>query len=483
MTTAHFSLQDILTEFDERITGELNLDPLGLLVVWSAYGQRIFRHRISSNSNDIRNYTLNLFNHAVIKALIEDDGAPLGKGLLGSKFYEGGGKDSTAFKQACLIYLENVFTYAMVRAHAPSDVETSSDVETGSDVETSGVLGISKARRRWGENKGEPTLLFSPTARAHVLARQNSLGVGGRYKTPLIEMGFFNGNHDYTLPKSEPQWRKAQKQLFDVGKPLAALHKLAHAHLAELLADTRREPTRHFSDVPIELRNAFVEAFRSPAIVGGYARDFWLTVTELDQGAPGALHDVLKQEWQPNGQTAERPAVEVFAQAAKHPSLAVEERKKLHHVSLLEPFLAEVDLLFTTMLTARLQSLGEVMDKWKTLGRDGNTLPDLMAPIEANAPMLAEVAGTAADRLKMLLTVARGTDPLQHARRLINYHDMVVAARGQSPWLRLLKDDQLKIDVRTRPLPDANERPVGSWIHHYYTPQFRHFLSGLRGLA
>ncbi|TYC55215.1 hypothetical protein ETQ85_14435 [Zoogloea oleivorans] len=172
MTSAPI-LDYILTEFDASASNELNLDPLGLQVIWSAYGQIIFRNRISSISNDVRNYTLNLFNHAVTKALVEDDHVLLGKGLINDKAYASRGKDSTAFKQACLIYLENVFAYAMVEFQAQKGVETA------------GVLGISKARRRWDESACNPLLLFSQEARAHMLVRQNSLGVSGRYKTPL----------------------------------------------------------------------------------------------------------------------------------------------------------------------------------------------------------------------------------------------------------------------------------------------------------
>jgi hypothetical protein len=117
-------LDTLLTEFDETISSELNIDPLGLLVIWSSYGQDIFRRRISSISNDVRNYTLNLFNHAAIRSLIEDDGAALGKGLRSDPAYAGRGKDSIAFKQACLIYLENVFTYAMIEAQDENGVET-----------------------------------------------------------------------------------------------------------------------------------------------------------------------------------------------------------------------------------------------------------------------------------------------------------------------------------------------------------------------
>ena len=45
-------LAEILTEYDEDISGELNIDPLGLLVIWSSYGQNIFRRRIRDALNN-----------------------------------------------------------------------------------------------------------------------------------------------------------------------------------------------------------------------------------------------------------------------------------------------------------------------------------------------------------------------------------------------------------------------------------------------
>jgi hypothetical protein len=470
MTKPHL-LQDILTDFDQRIVSELNLDPLGLQVIWSAYGQKIFRNRISSISNDVRNYTLNLFNHAMIKSLIEDDSAVLGKGLLNEKAYAGRGKDSTPFKQACLIYLENLFAYTMVGAQAQEGVDAG------------GVLGITKARRRWDESAGNPQLLFSHEARAHVLKRQNSLGVSGRYKTPLVAMKFFDAGYGYALPESRPQWQKARVQLFSASGPLVKLQKLVHAHMAELIADGRREPERKFADVPAPLKRAFVSAFRSPAAVGSYARDFWLAVTELDQGAPGALYEVLKQEWLPAGQVQERSAAEVFALATGHRTLAAADQEKLEHVRVLEPFLGELDLLLCVMLSTKSHSLDEVLGSWSALGRNGRTLPDGAARIQAVTAIRTEVAGTAAGRLDELLALACGTDVRQQAERLLKYHSKVMEARSQSPWLRLLDGGQLKIDVRTRPLPEKSDRPVGAWVHQYYVPQFRQLLSGLRGLS
>lgn len=466
------SLEIYLTEFDEQISSELNLDPLGLQVIWSAYGQNIFRNRLSSTSNDVRNYTLNLFNHAVVNSLIENDRVQLGKRWLKDKAYAGRGKDATAFRQACLIYLENVFVYAMVEAQARPGVETT------------GVLGISKARGFWGSTtKGNPRLIFSHEPKAHVLTRQNSLGVSGRYKTPLVEMKFFNSSYDYALPEAQPQWEAAQRQLFSVTGPLGQLKDLACAHLSEVLSDGHREAGHTLEDVPVELRKAFVDAFRSPATVGAYARDFWLGVTHLDQGAPGALYQVLEQEWKSRDQEGERPASEVFAMSLKQHSLLKADREKLEHVRLLEPFLAELSLLFEAMLSDKSQLLDQARDKWTELGRDGNTLPDLAATISNDTVMHAQVSGTAAERLHELLELGRVTDVRQQMVHLLKYHDKVMEARRQSSWLRLIDGRQLKVDVRTRRLPARRERPVGAWVHHYYVPQFRHLLSGLRGLT
>jgi hypothetical protein len=468
MTKLHL-LDEILTEFDETISSELNVDPLGLLVIWSSYGQGIFRRRISSISNDVRNFTLNLFNHAVIRSLIEDDGVVLSKGLSSYPAYGGRGKDSAAFKQACLIYLENTFTYAMIAA------------QNQKGVETTGILGISKARRRWEETQGNPRLLFSHDPIAHVLVRQNSLGVSGRYKTPLVEMKFFDSAYDYALPESRPQWEKVRAQLLAKSKPLARLHKLALEHLTKLLDDVRRIPEHSFSGLPTELKRAFVSAFRSPVVVGAYTRDFWLAVTELNQGAPGALYEVLNQEWTAAGQHQERQTSDVFAQAAENRSLSADDKNKLEYVRLLEPFLAELDLLLDVMLSAKTQTLDEATSKWKSLGRNAHTLPDRAAPIETNTAMQAQASGTASGRLGELLALARGTNIQQQMEGLLQYHNKVMQARSQSPWLRLLGGKQLKVDVRIRKLPAKDNRPVGAWVHHYYLPQFRHLLSGLRG--
>ena len=144
------NLKTLFTEYDDSIAGDINLDPLGLLTIWSGYGQKIFKNRISSISNDVRSYTLNLFHHHVIRNLIRDDSLILSAGV--AKAYPGG-KDSLAFKQACLIHLENLFVFAHLQ-NERSGMKWTPQAVVG------GLFGASKARRRIGTGDGV-TLHFS----------------------------------------------------------------------------------------------------------------------------------------------------------------------------------------------------------------------------------------------------------------------------------------------------------------------------------
>ena len=140
-------LERYLTEYDESLSGESYIDPIGTLVIWSAYGQEIFRNRVNSIANDVRNYTINLFNHHVIRRLIRDETALLSNKL--TNVY--GGKDTLFFKYACLLYLENLFVFSILKH------------EDRKGIDSSGVLGITKGRRLWAEKDINLRLVFSVT--------------------------------------------------------------------------------------------------------------------------------------------------------------------------------------------------------------------------------------------------------------------------------------------------------------------------------
>lgn len=458
-------LDEILTEYDNKISIDLNVDPLGLLVIWSSFGQDIFNRRISSISNDVRNFTLNLFNHSVVKYLVENDSVVLGKGLRNNPAYRKKGKDSTEFKQACLIYLENVFTYSMI------------ENQNFENVDTTGVIGISKSRSRWLSENKNPKLFFSHTDKGHVLVRQNSLGVSGRYKTPMVEMKFFDSTYDYSLPESDSQWKVVQQLVNDNSKPLAKLHKLARDHLTKLISKEQDLPNYVLTELDTKLKKSFVQAFSSSQLVGKYTRDFWLEVTKLNQGAPGALFNVLNQ----NIQSKKKLTIkEIFTKATYESLLPIEENNKLLNVCRLEPFLAELDLFFDVMLSTKIQSLEDAKIKLLTLGRNAETLNSKAKSIAENTSMRCKVSGTASLRLNELLEIACDKTIESQMTKLLKYHEKVMLARDQSPWVRLSNDNHLNVDVKISKLPKIKDRPAGSWIHSYYIPQFSNFIAGLQ---
>ena len=172
----HF-LDSVLTEYDDTLSSDSYIDPIGTLIIWSAFGRQVFRNRINSISNDVRNFTLNLFHHYLVKTLIEDDDVHLSHAL--ARQYQS--KDSLNFKQACLIFLENVFVFSILRH------------EKSQDVKSTGILGISNAQRLWANEDRPPALIFTHEPVGQIVVRQLGLGDSGRYKTRLMEMGFFGG--------------------------------------------------------------------------------------------------------------------------------------------------------------------------------------------------------------------------------------------------------------------------------------------------
>ncbi len=457
-------LNQFLTEYDESLSSELNIDPLGLQVIWSAFGRAIFKNRINSISNDVRNYTLNLFHHYVIKSLLNDDSVTLGKAL--QNHYAN--KSDLNFKYACLIHMENLFVYSMIAN------------QQRKGVETGGVLGISKARRKWYESDESPGLKFGHGSDCQVLVRQVMLGVSGRYKTPLTAMQFFDREYHYDLPDAAQQWEKTEA-LVNATPPLERLFSLLRQHLVEMIGQSGvRGLQINFTDVNEQLKSAYVEAFSSPALVGSYARDFWLGLTELDQGASGALYRELMENMDAKDPVEIRTSKLFILAMSSLPDTQTEEKTRLTHVCLLEPFLSELDLMFTLMLTHKSQTLDEAGSAWHGLGRDEQSLPKLASAIVDNTYMFKQLSDTGEKRLKQLLKVVDAGSVTGQMQALQSYHTRVMESRGQLPWVRI-GDKQLTLYVKARKAPSAEERNEHFWVNNYYIPQFKNLLRGLWG--
>lgn len=456
-------LQPYLTEFDDSLSGDSYIDPIGTLVIWSAFGRQVFSNRINSISNDVRNYTLNLLHHHLVRQLVLDDSVVLSRSL--QRQYQG--KDKLPFKQACLIFLENLFVYSMLR-HGDDD-----------GMEAGGILGISKARRSWENDEGNPTLRFTHGVGGQILVRQLGLGVSGRYKSPLMNIGFFDTNYHYNNPGFAPRWAAAEQFIAGGGNALlAAVCNSAYAFLKHCVATLNHGAKLGFKDdVPDALALDYARAFASPALVGSYARDFWLEQTGLASGSAGALLKALE-----SGPADELEPQALLTQALLQP-LSPEDRAKLQEIRQLEPFLSDCALLFNLMAAERSHTVADVAAHWQRFGRDASRLGDLAQDVAAHASLPAVRGSTAAQRLVQLQRVAGAGSLEDQIRQLSTYHAQVMRARGQVAWLSVEADGKIKVNARTVPRPEPEAWPPGAWHNNYYLPQFKSFVSGLQGVS
>jgi hypothetical protein len=456
-------LDRYLTEYDESLSAESHIDPVGTLIIWSAFGRQVFNNRVNSISNDVRNYTLNLFHHFLVRKLVDDDAAALSFSL--QQRYRG--KDALPFKQACLVFLENLFVYSLLQ-HERMD-----------GVEPAGILGISNARRCWDETEGNPAIVFTHEPSGQVLVRQLSLGVSGRYKTPLMEIGFFDGSYQYNKPTFQKHWAEAEVLITgNRNSLLGDLEREAYLFLKECAVSLRYGGKLQFRDaVPRKLTKAYVRAFAAPRTVGRYARDFWLRQTGLDCGAAGALFRVLETN------AEDQPDSKQVLERALLQELQPAEKAKLEQIAYLEPFLSECTLLFTLMAAERTHTMASVAAYWEQFGRHKNRLPGLALEVKAHASLPTVMGPEAARRLVHLQQVANAGGFDQQVRALADYHKKVMQSRGQLSWLDVEDNGTIKVKSRTLPRPEPKRWPPGAWYNEYYLPQFKSFVMGLQGVG
>lgn len=457
-------IEKFLTEYDDSLTGEMNVDPLGQLVIWSSWGQDIFHSRITSIANDVRQYTLNLLHHSVLRQLLVDEKLQTSgamKGLYPKKQLQD-------FRVACLIHLENIYIYSMLAAEQRG-------------VTLTGVQGINKARPKWNAANKNPQILFGHEKSSELLTNQIALGTNGRYKSPMMKMQFFSADYHYDLPGNKPVWQAAEAFIRNVPE-LKELHAAAITYMQSLMqVSHKRDLNPFYEDIPAGLKKAYVMAFRDPKMVGDYSREFWLQRTGLDKYAAGAIYRVLKQE---RSDELELTDAEVFKRAMQEtksvPEMNESDLRALQNISQAEPFLSLIDLMFSGLRRQSSQTLAEFRQFWQLRGLTELDLPQRATQLLENDVFLSSLSGTPARRFQQLLALASMPLLEDQVRGLLDYHHKLMETRGQFPWL-ILEGDEILLQVP--PYSLREDRQNSDWVNRYYLPQFRHLLNGLWGHA
>lgn len=455
----NFKLADIITDANKDIASSLYIDPLGMLVIWSSYGEAIFEKRVNSISNDVRNFTVNLMHHGVVQSLISDSSFVIPEHLKSLV----GDKTGSRFAQTCLLHLENIYVFSMLTAEEKN-------------VDKSGILGSNNGHKKFKDSKDNPTLIFTNEREGQILVRQLGLGVSGRYRTPFLELGYFDKYYHYNHDDISKQRWDEYRQLLAQNTVLQSYFDAAVSHIKRLIKNTESSklpPEIQFTDISEGLKQTCRSAFLSSKEVGKITRDYWLNVTGLDHGAAGALLKVLKLKSEKEKVVPIEPE-NIFADALDLTD--GEARQKLEHVMQVEPFLTRINLLFTLICRQNSQTMRDIESEWLKYGGTNATLADLYKNISDSAKHV--LTGSARHRFEKLSGVAQCDTLQQQIAELISYHKFVMHTRGQQPWVEL-RNGITKLHAR--PLSPPTPANKLKWVNSYYLHQFNNLIRGYFG--
>jgi hypothetical protein len=305
--------KNIFTEYDESLERTLNLDPLGLSIIWTQFGQRIFKGKISSATWDVRSFNINLFNHFVIKNLMEKGNDEI------KNHFE---KDKKGTIEKFIIVLENMLIWSWYQDKDGWDRKN--------------LLGTSKAISLWDNNNNNKINIniTNSLSNLELLKKQKTTGVNGSYKGSFISMGFFDSNYNDYFDDREV-FNEVNKVILGNDKFKELFDKVMEFFT-----------TMEINKIPTE---AYKNAFAKTSILSEYTKDFWETRLGFRDEEAGDLY----ANHSLNDEASTRVIFQNLAQKGENFNLIVE----------LEPKLSYLDAIFNYLLFCDSQKIEELEKK------------------------------------------------------------------------------------------------------------------------
>lgn len=467
-------LDDILSEKNPDIISDSYRDGLGIQMIWSYYGQAIFKNKLNSIATDIRNFSINLFNHWLIRDLLsnlEDRESLIGN----QKPF----RSLVDLKSGLIIFLENLLIYSM---------HYYARIKNDQAADLSGLLGSSAAIAKWYKSKENPKIYIDKEN--SILVRQLSLGINGRYKTPFIEMYIMDNKYDYNRVKNITEninaWVDIEKffkggfgeQSQDVRSWTSSINslKLLISDLIKgIIYDDRTKSfneiisSRKYSNIPKLLVLCFGSSKSIPKTV---KQGFWKSRLGLTQGASMALYEAFEE-------LSTSASYEVIVNKALDLCEDSEEKKKLEKISLVEPFLAVSGNSFnilcdisTKSFTDAVKAVEKIYEIYKPLLINDLHLLSELAPPEN----ISHEANRRFKKLHAVISSMKGNEFGTAVQLLIDHHKEIVKMRGGGlPWVDN-KPDRIIHSGRTLKGYKCN---TPDWINDYYLSTLSNIYSGI----
>lgn len=424
---------------DDSIVSDGTVDPMGMQVIWTDFGQRIFNNKLTTVSTDIRNFTINLLHHSIIYTIEKEQKEILDNAQ--SKFSNY--NNYYDVKAGIIIFLEDLLVYSLI--------------SQSTEVETLGLLGSYNAEKKLS-NSIEPINIEAEKSKG-VLVRQITLGVNGRYKGPFINMDLFKGRH---LNYNKIEWEKIVEIInnWSSGNKLFEILKGIIVYLLE--QPEANHPQVYFSNFSNnnELQKLYKNCFGSNKVHHSL-KSYWEENLGLKEGAAKSIYQQFIE-------TGKKDFTKVVIENAKEIEQNPVEKRKLNDIIVLEPFLSACSQIFyilTDVATKRIDDLNDDIE-------------DIL-----NHFNLEEIHKLSFDnnRLKVLLSYVEAGNKkgIKIIQQIILYHEKIMKERGASAWIEL-RDNSVKHYINQK-TPFKSDKIISNsvWYHSYYIDTVFSIYKGL----
>jgi len=446
-------IKEFFTLPDSDLSQESSVDPMGLQVIWTTYGQAIFNEKLTTIANDLRIFTFNLFHNYFINNLykyhIEELQVAKGR-------YKGWQSDADV-KAGLLMFLEDLVTWVFF-LHKE---------ESGTDTDRLGILGMLKARSAY-YSKDQNDIYLTANKRAGLLKNQLNLGMSGRYKGPMMNMEFFDRSYSYLEKAWEPvyefmnKWEDAK----DLAQALIAL-------ISDVLTGSKKidypqvslEELKSRQKLWKQVGNGYLKCFGKGKLPKN-VRIYWQDKLGLKSGASGAIYNQISL-LNSDDQIDHR----AILSRAKQDDLEPGEKEKLKSILTIEPLLSHSEYLLRYISQQSVKNLKDVKDDLALLRVEIKKVGNFSIP--DSHPRL----------LKLQSTMSTDGTMDNWLNGVLAYHNDIMDQRGGNVWVELDDKGSFKHYFCTSLVDHMSTVPgylqSNVWLHTYYLETLRSIHAGL----
>ena len=449
-------MRPIFTIPDPDITQDSSVDPMGIRIIWTYYGQSIFKEKLTTIANDVRIFTINLFHHHLINRLFQDYPEEI---QFAKKRFKHWSTDLDV-RTGLLIFLEDLATWSFYESKQMSYV----------NLNSLGMFGLSKAHILMNTLSPHDIYLHAYKKEGS-LKKQLTLGMTGRYKGPMIKMGFFNSTFEVSHSE-QSEWEKINK-LIEEWKEVSILEQLIiKLFIENVISSSKKDhPQISYEDLKQlkywnKIREGYIHCFGSEKPVYEVRR-FWKDKLGLISGAAGALYnqfDVIQQNEPLNHELIFRNALHSLK---NNPN----EYEKLDLILNIEPFLSHAEYLLRFLSQIGIKNIYTQAEDLELLRSE---------IVKASNFNLSD----SPIQLKELHHIATLSGTIDHwIRSFLDYHKKVMLNRGSNVWVEMDNEGNLKhyfapvLDVNLNKIPSYLK--LKPWWHTYYLETLRSIHKGL----